>query len=144
LSFQNEATYTTLLSPSSLHGDIIFRKTTKAAIEGGNDPESVIILGIHGARGTSGETDFARLLDYGRTTTVDLAGTRSGVLQIDRVLEPWIPDWWNAWGWAVTGGLFGGVGVVAFWRVIYFFWQRSGDEATYEPLDGGNDDDDDR
>lgn len=144
ISYEDKASYTTLLSPSSLHADLVFRVTPSKPGKPVGRPE--ILVGIHGARGTDGETDFARVLNYGRTTTLDVgdekAGVyaRSGVLQIDTVLEPWIPDWWNAWGKPVSGGAVGVVAIVAFWGTVLYFWRRHEDEATYEPLDGGDDD----
>ena len=129
LPFGDDATFTSLLSPDSLHADIIFRK-----IKG-----KKTILGIRGARGTDGETDYATVLDFGRTTAVvngGLPGTRSGVVQIDRVLEPWVPGWWMAWGQAVIAGIGSGFGIIAFWGAVLYFWRRKKEEATYEPLDG--------
>lgn len=143
ISYADEATYNTLLSPSSLRADLVFRVTSKPSAP---LPRSEILVGIKGARGGDGSTDFARVINYGRTTlpafgcdgddTCIATGPRSGVLQIDRVLEPWIPDWWNAWGWAVAAGAIGSVFIVVFWSTVLFFWRRRSEEATYEPLDG--------
>lgn len=135
LSYHDEARYTTLLSPSSLRADLVFRITGKPSVP---EPRSEIIVGIHGARGASGEDDFARVINYGRTTVPDaaLSGARSGVLQIDRVLQPWVPGWWDAWGWAVAGGAVGVALITGFWSTVMYFWWRKSEEATYEPLDG--------
>jgi len=128
LPFIDEATYSTLLSPTSAHGDIIFRTT---------DHGQSFLLGIKGVNGPGGETEYASVLSYGRTTT---SGTpRSGVVQIDRVLVPWEESWWTRWGAPLSGG---GVGVVLiglfFWGVVWL-WNRGSGEATYEPLEGEED-----
>lgn len=151
LSFDDDATYNTLLSPNSLRADLVFRVTSKppkssAPTLPGHDSGSELLVGIKGARGSDGLTDFARVLNYGRTTVraftpagVDVPGgsePRSGVLQIDHVLQPWVPDWWNAWGWAVAFGFIGCALITTFWGTTLFFWHRRSEEATYEPLDG--------
>lgn len=129
LQLSDSATYTTLLSPHSLHGDIVLRAT--------KDEEGLpaFLLGIRGARGTSGETDYARALAFGRTTTSDgKNGGRSGVIQIDTVLEPWVPGWWLAWGSNVAMGFVGGILILIFWAVVAWAWTRHDGEATYEPI----------
>ncbi|KDQ12075.1 hypothetical protein BOTBODRAFT_67731 [Botryobasidium botryosum FD-172 SS1] len=128
LPFVDEATYSTLLSPTSAHGDIIFRTT---------DHGQTFLLGIKGVNGPGGETEYAKVLSYGRTT---VPGTpRSGVVQIDRVLRPWEEGWWTRWGAPLTGG---GAGVILiglfFWGVVWL-WNRGSGEATYEPLEGEED-----
>lgn len=157
LSFADDATYNTLLSPNSLRADIVFRVTSKSPNSNapklpGHGPHTDLIVGIKGARGGDGLTDFARVLNFGRTTIpayspsgvdVDGLGPRSGVLQIDRVLQPWVPDWWNAWGWAVAFGAVGCTLITAFWGTVLFFWHRKSEEATYEPLDGDGTGEDD-
>jgi solute carrier family 25 carnitine/acylcarnitine transporter 20/29 len=142
LSYLDAEQYTTLLSPSSLRADLAFRVVSKPGLPNG---QTEIFVGIHGARGTDGVTDVARVLNYGRTIIPDSDVSdiaRSGVLQIDAVLEPWVPDWWNAWGKAVSGGILGGLGIVAFWTTLLYFWRRHDEEPTYEPLDGAMDEDD--
>jgi len=100
-------------------------------------------VGIKGARGSGGLRDFARVIGYGRTTVPargtendPTGGPRSGVLQVDRVIDPWIPDWWNAWGKPVASGIIGGILVVAFWASVLHFWWKRDEEPTYEPLNG--------
>ena len=153
ISFKNDASYATLLSPSTLYGDVIMRETSvldtdatfpmfplphNIPLDDSTDRTPVVLIGIRGARGTSGETDYARLLSYGRTTTPDISGTRSGVVTIDRVLEPWIPGWWNAWGWAVAMGVVGVFSIVTFWTTVVYLFRLGENEATYEPLDTGD------
>jgi len=116
----------------------IFPSLLNIPLDDSTDRRPVVLVGIRGARGTSGTTDYARLLSYGRTTTSDISGTRSGVVKIDRVLEPWIPDWWHAWGWAAAMGAMGVLGIVAFWTGVVCLFRRGENEATYEPLDTGD------
>ncbi|KAF8338034.1 uncharacterized protein EI90DRAFT_2991353 [Cantharellus anzutake] len=153
ISFGNDATFTTLLSPSTYYGDLVMRETTSIVVEAttpmlpllGDTPKSdspqrerAILVGIKGARGTSGETDYARVISYGRTTTPDISGTRSGVVKIDRVLEPWVPGWWRVWGWAIPMCAMGSLGIIAFWSTVVYFFRKGENEATYEPLDTGD------
>ncbi|KAI6162073.1 hypothetical protein EDD17DRAFT_1776903 [Pisolithus thermaeus] len=81
-------TYSTLLTPSSAYGDIVFR-----TLEDKSDSEYMV--GIKGARGTDGKTDWARVLGWGRTTTGSGTG---GVIQVDRLLVPYHPRWWIEYG----------------------------------------------
>ncbi|KAF9229124.1 hypothetical protein BS17DRAFT_689484 [Gyrodon lividus] len=81
-------TYSTLLSPSSAYGDIVFKK-----IEDQSTAEYMV--GIKNARGTDGKADWARVLSWGRTTTGSGTG---GVIQIDRLLVPYHPSWWIEYG----------------------------------------------
>jgi len=140
LSYRDEAAYTTLLSPNSLRADLVFRVTAQP---GAPLPRGELLVGIKGARGSGGLRDFARVIGYGRTTVPargaendPTGGPRSGVLQVDRVLEPWIPDWWNAWGKPVASGIIGGMLIVAFWASVLHFWWKRDEEPTYEPLNG--------
>lgn len=140
LSYADGATYTTLLAPNSLRADLVFRVTAKP---GAPLPISKILVGIKGARGSDALTDFARVISFGRTTVPargaesdPTGGPRSGVLQIDRVLEPWIPGWWDAWGRYVAGGAIGVILIIAFWTTVMYFWWRADEEPTYEPLNG--------
>jgi solute carrier family 25 carnitine/acylcarnitine transporter 20/29 len=134
IPFQDSATFSTLLSPSSLHGDIALRQTTKGSF----------LLGIQGARSHSatnpseGKNDFATITSYGRTTT-GKSKVASGVIQLDRVLDPWIPGWWVAWGQAVTFGVLGVLGVCVFWGLVGWVWWKEESEATFEPLYGEDD-----
>ncbi|KAF8323355.1 FAS1 domain-containing protein [Clavulina sp. PMI_390] len=145
LAFTDEAQYSTLLTPNSIRADLVFRITSKSQkpIVPGRGTEKIeVLVGIKNARGSDGLTDFAKVLNFGRTTTPAFAspkgvtGPRSGVLQIDQVLQPWVPDWWNSWGKYTASGAGGGVLIICFWATILWFWHRKNDEATYEPLDG--------
>ncbi|KAL4070810.1 hypothetical protein J3A83DRAFT_4358899 [Scleroderma citrinum] len=99
-------TYSTLLSPSSAYGDLVFR-----VLEDKTTDEYMV--GIKGARGTDGKADWARVLSWGRTTT---GGGTGGVIQIDRLLMPYHPPWWIEYGPPVF------VGVVGVALVCLFFY----------------------
>ncbi|KAI6047750.1 hypothetical protein EDC04DRAFT_2863938 [Pisolithus marmoratus] len=81
-------TYSTLISPFSAYGDIVFRTLE-------DKTGSEYMVGIKGARGTDGKTDWARVLSWGRTTTGSGTG---GVIQIDQLLMPYHPKWWIEYG----------------------------------------------
>ena len=134
ISLDNSATYSTLLSPSSAYGDIIFRLMEDKNAAGG------YVVGIKGARGTDGKADWARVLSWGRSTT---GGGTGGVIQIDRLLEPYYPSWWIEYGVPAMVGVCGIVAICAFFYFVRIIWRRDTTEATYEPVGGfGRDDDD--
>lgn len=152
LSFADSTTYSTLLSPNSLRADIVFRRTSSTPLTNSRlkpipvPEKEEILIGIRGARGGDGTTDVARVLNYGRTTapaflpppsTYSGPQPRSGVIQIDRLIQPYRPDWWNAWGWAVAFGAVGSLAIVAFWAGVLRMWHRVNEEATYEPIGDG-------
>jgi solute carrier family 25 carnitine/acylcarnitine transporter 20/29 len=133
LSLDNSATYTTLLSPSSAYGDIIFRQLEEKNAGG-------YVVGIKGARGTDGKTDWARVLSWGRSTT---GGGTGGVIQIDRLLVPYYPPWWIEYGGPALVAVGGVLMIYLFFYVVRIIWRRDTTEATYEPVGGfGRDDDD--
>ena len=126
----DSATYSTLYSASSAYGDIIIRQQ-----EDGKD----IVVGIKGARGTDGTSDWARVLSWGRSTT---GGGTGGVVQIDQLLMPYYPSWWIEYGAPSSFGVFGAASICAFFYGIRKIWQRDTTEATFEPVGGfGRDDD---
>ncbi|KAJ6604502.1 carnitine/acyl carnitine carrier [Mycena vulgaris] len=94
LLMEDSAAYSTLRSPSSLYGDIVFRKTDA------ND----YIIGIKGARGTDGDADWARVVSWGRSTT---GGGTGGVILIDQLLFPYYPPWWVEYGGPAVVGIGG-------------------------------------
>lgn len=131
LQLDNSATYSTLLSPSSAYGDIIFRPA--------DDPKSGgYVVGINGARGTDGSADSARVLAWGRSTT---GGGTGGVIQIDQLLAPYHPPWWIAWGGPAVVGVVGLIAICAFFYGVRLVWRRDTTEATYEPVGGFGQDD---
>ncbi|KAF8078771.1 hypothetical protein FPV67DRAFT_1558000 [Lyophyllum atratum] len=122
LPFDESPTYSTLLSASSAYGDLAFRWRDNSETKG-------YIVGIKGARGTDGSADWARVLSWGRSTN---AGG-GGVVQIDRLLTPYNPPWWIAYG-APTGVGFGGcILICLFFYGVRIIWKRDTTEATYEP-----------
>ncbi|KAG6862441.1 hypothetical protein C0995_011881 [Termitomyces sp. Mi166 len=130
LPLDDSPTYNTLLSSKSAYGDLVFRWR--------DDPESKgYIVGIKGARGTDGSADWARVLSWGRSTT---AGG-GGVIQIDRLLQPYYPPWWISYGAPAAVGIGGCTLICLFFYGVRLVWQRDTAEATYEPIGGfGRDD----
>ena len=130
LPFDDSSTYSTLHSSSSAYGDIAFQWRDDMEPNG-------YVVGIKGARGTDGNADWARVLSWGRSTT---AGG-GGVIQIDRLLTPYYPPWWIAYGAPTGVGFVGCLMICAFFYGIHVVWIRD-TEATYEPVGGfGRDDD---
>ena len=127
----DDATYSTIRSSSSAYGDIVFQKRLDS---------KEYVVGIKGARGTNGQADSARVLSWGRSTTGTGTG---GVIQIDRLLNPYEPTWWFQYGPpSVVGGL-GVIAICGFFYGVRLLWTRDTTEATYEPIGGfGRDDDD--
>lgn len=131
LALTDSATYSTLLSPNSAYGDIIFRQ-----VEDKNAGDYVV--GIKDARGTDGKADWARVLSWGRST---MGGGKGGVIQISRVLVPYHPPWWIEYGGPAVVGVGGIVLICAFFYGVRLVWRRDTTEATYEPVGGfGRDD----
>ncbi|KAH7928502.1 hypothetical protein BV22DRAFT_1126480 [Leucogyrophana mollusca] len=123
LPLDDLGTYSTLLSPSSAYGDIVFRELDDKSTSG-------YMVGIKGARGTDGKADWARVLTWGRATT---GGGTGGVIQIDRLLVPYQPPWWIEYG---APSVVGGTGIVLiclFFYGVRIVWRRDTTEATYEP-----------
>ena len=127
----DDATYSTIRSSFSAYGDIVFQKRLDS---------KEYVVGIKGARGTNGQADSARVLSWGRSTTGSGTG---GVIQIDRLLDPYEPTWWFQYGPpSVVGGL-GLIVICGFFYGVRLLWTRDTTEATYEPVGGfGRDDDD--
>ena len=117
LKLEDEDSFSTLLSKSeggtSKYGDVAFRKAG----------ESDWLVGIKGARGTSGKHDAARIVGFGRNTprfsrtadgfnqmaaedaNVEVINSKmvfgGGLLLIDGVLEPFEATWFQKWGYIV-------------------------------------------
>ncbi|KAJ7071177.1 carnitine/acyl carnitine carrier [Mycena amicta] len=85
LIMDDAATYSTLRSPSSPYGDVIFSKT--------DDDEYGVR--IKGARGKNAESSGARVVSWGRSTT---GGGTGGVILIDQLIAPYYPPWWIEYG----------------------------------------------
>ncbi|KAH8099422.1 hypothetical protein BXZ70DRAFT_895131 [Cristinia sonorae] len=127
LILDDEATYTTLLSSSSLYGDVVFRV----------ESDGKTVVGIKGARGDNGKRDWAHVVAWGRSTT---GGGTGGVIEIDRLLIPYSPSWWNAYGAPIGVGVVG-VGMIGlFFYAVRLVWRRDTTEATYEPSDASSSD----
>jgi solute carrier family 25 (mitochondrial carnitine/acylcarnitine transporter), member 20/29 len=134
LPLEDSAKYSTLLSPYSAYGDVIFRKLEDKNAGG-------YVVGINGARGTDGKADWARVLSWGRSTTG--GGGTGGVIQIDQLLAPYYPPWWLEYGGPALVGLALIAAICVFFYGVRMVWRRDTTEATYEPVGGfGRDDDD--
>ncbi|KAH7912597.1 hypothetical protein BJ138DRAFT_1083331 [Hygrophoropsis aurantiaca] len=116
-------TYSTLLSPSSAYGDIVFRELEDKSKPG-------YMVGIKGARGTDGKADWARVLTWGRATT---GGGTGGVIQIDSLLQPYHPSPWIEFGAPTVVGGIGVALICLFFYGVRIIWRRDTTEATYEP-----------
>jgi solute carrier family 25 (mitochondrial carnitine/acylcarnitine transporter), member 20/29 len=130
LPLERPGEYSTLLSPSSVYGDIVFRAL--------DDKASEYMVGIKNARGTDGQADWASVLTWGRATT---GGGTGGVITIDRMLVPYHPPWWiQYFAPSFVGAL--GVGLIAvFFYGVRRVWNRDMTEATFEPIGGFGPDD---
>lgn len=136
LQLDDSPTYSTLVSASSAYGDVIFRP---ASTDDEKKHGTGYLVGIKGARGTDGEADWATVLSWGRSTT---GYGQGGVIQIDRLLIPYHPPWWIAYGGPTVVGAGGIILICIFFWCVRLVWRRDTTEATYEPVGGfGRDDD---
>ncbi|KAI8981247.1 FAS1 domain-containing protein [Trametes punicea] len=132
LPLDDSATYSTLQSASSAYGDVIVRVL---------DGDEGTVIGIKGARGRDGAQDWAHVVAWGRSTTGDGSG---GVVQIDRLLEPYSPSWYVEYGAPLAVGVGGIIVIGLFFWGVRWVWRRDTTEATYEPIGGfGHDDSED-
>lgn len=158
LVLEDTASYSTLRSSQSVYGDVVFK-----AVAGGEDGEKSFIVGIKDARGTDGKADWAKVVGWGRATTsgfassppspdslkvsmsqVFVGGAAGGVIQIDRLLLPYEPPWWVAYGAPAFVGVVGVIAICGFFYGVRIVWSWDTTEATYEPVGGfGRDDDED-
>ena len=93
------------------------------------------IVGIKGARGTSGLDDWARVIAWGRSNT-GVTGPGGGVVQIDQVLLPYRPAWYVEYGPPVVFAIIGTAGIAGFWFGVAKLWRKDTVEPTYEPVQG--------
>ncbi|KIK70825.1 hypothetical protein GYMLUDRAFT_149538 [Collybiopsis luxurians FD-317 M1] len=124
LILEDSATYSTLHSPDSAYGDLVFKKS--------EDAKGGYIVGIKGARGTDGTDDWARVESWGRSTT---DGGTGGVIRIDRLLVPYEPPWFREYGPPVIVGVLGVFVICGLFYVVRLIWQRDTTQATYEPAE---------
>jgi solute carrier family 25 (mitochondrial carnitine/acylcarnitine transporter), member 20/29 len=127
LSLADSVTYSTMLSPTSFYGDVVFRADS-----------DTYVVGIKGARGTEGRADWARVLSWGRSTT---GGGTGGVIAIDQLLIPYHPPWWIEYGGPTVVGIAGIAVICMFFYGVRVVWMRDTTEATYEPVGGFDSDD---
>lgn len=135
LLLEDSATYTTLRSNTSAYGDIIFRQSGS----GNGKDETGFLVGIKDARGQAGTEGGAHVLTWGRTTS---NGGVGGVIQIDSVLVPYYPSWWHEYGAPIGVGIIGVALIGFFFLGVRAFWRRDTTEATYEPVGGFTNEDD--
>ena len=131
----DDASYTTLRSKASAYGDITFRKT-------GPDDKSDTgyLIGVKNARGSDGLKEQARVVAWGRTT---MSGGVGGVIQLYGILMPYRPTWWMEYGAPIVVGFIGVIMICGFFLGVRAFWRRDTSEATYEPIGGFTNEDDD-
>ncbi|CEL53914.1 hypothetical protein RSOLAG1IB_06696 [Rhizoctonia solani AG-1 IB] len=126
------ARFGTLQTSHSTYGDVVFAHT-----------------GDHGwAITVKGADEWVGVKAWGKTigaTPGVVSGLASnspltgGVVQIDRVLEPYSPSWWREWVPALGVGAAGVVAIgLVFWGIVWV-WKRDVQEATYEPANGDED-----
>ncbi|KAG9028453.1 hypothetical protein FRB95_006485 [Tulasnella sp. JGI-2019a] len=164
LPVMDEATFSTLLSPSAIHGDVVFR-----AVEGGGADSGRFLVGIKGASGGNGQAEFANVLKWGRATPTNAGtsdstipsnevssdqshfalesttnivadssqGLRSGVVLINRPLTPYVEGWWVTWGQASLLGFVGSIVIMAGFALLVNWFRTRESEATYEPIGPG-------
>ncbi|EUC63999.1 carnitine/acyl carnitine carrier protein, putative [Rhizoctonia solani AG-3 Rhs1AP] len=126
------ARFGTLQTSHSTYGDIVFAHT-------GDRGWAVTVKGAE---------EWAGVKAWGKTVGVTpgaasvYAGESpltGGVVQIDRVLEPYSPSWWREWVPALGVGAAGVASIgMLFWGVVWV-WKRDVQEATYEPTNGDED-----
>jgi len=116
------------------------------------------LVGISGARGTKGESDSARVINWGRATPRISSQSRQdeslvstgdelrlvaggGVILIDSVLLPWEPGWFRKWGWIVLSVLVGVLvfGALGFWGVKKWKRRMGKNGEGYERVEGEED-----
>ncbi|GAA5892238.1 uncharacterized protein JCM6883_007294 [Sporobolomyces salmoneus] len=149
LPFSDSIIYSTLHSieegGKSKYGKIAFKRW-------GTERGSWMV-GIEGARGTKGESDSARVVNWGRATprilrdeTGDLldgmrVATGGGVILIDSVLLPWEPGWFRRWGWIVLTSIVATVVVVGLgvWGVRKWKKRLRKNGEGYERVEGEED-----
>lgn len=131
LVFDDSTTYSTLLTgiSKSLFSDIVFR----------DEGESTVV-GIKGARGADGRKDWAHVVAWGRSTT---GRGNGGVVQIDRLLMPYYPPWWVQYGGPAAVTVGGVILICLFFYGVRIIWNKDVTEATYEPVGGFGQDDED-
>jgi solute carrier family 25 (mitochondrial carnitine/acylcarnitine transporter), member 20/29 len=134
LALDNFAKYSTLRSTSSDYGDIVFRLQDDEDGKGQH-----YVVGVSGARGTSGQKDRAKVISWGRSTSGPGTG---GVITIDGVILPYNPPWWIEYGGPGVVGAIGIIAIVGFFYGINVLWRRDTTEATYEPVGGFTEEDD--
>ncbi|VDC01863.1 unnamed protein product [Peniophora sp. CBMAI 1063] len=131
LPLEDKEVHATLLSPDHEYGDVVFRTDN-----------GQLLVGIQNARGTGARDDWARVIAWGRATTGPGGGS-GGVVQIDRLLMPYSAPWWWAYGAPAAVGVLGIVIIAGFFALVRLVWRRDTTEATYEPVGGFIQDEDD-
>lgn len=133
----------TLLTSRSVYGDVVFEHTGDrgwaVGVKGADAWAHVTAWGRTVGVGASASVSTTRLGQDDLFATLADTPVRGGVVQIDHVLEPYAPAWWREWGAALGVGAAGVVGIGAVFAAVVWVWRRDVQEATYEPMDGGED-----
>jgi len=135
----DEITHVSLLDKSmggtSPYGTVAFRRVSPT-----NENRLGYMVGIKGARSTRGKEHSAHVLEYGRTSCMQVhAGrvTPGGILTIDTVLEPFESGWFFRWDWARKVCLLGALSLGAISAGIYtWHWRCGYTRVQTEALEG--------
>lgn len=124
--------FSTLLTPYSAYGDVVFTFTGDRGWA----------VGVKGGDTWAHVTAWGKTVGVGPTVSVYMDSNvplGGGVVQIDRVLQPYAPAWWREWGAALGLGAAGVAFIGMLFSGVVWVWKRDVQEATYEPADGGDD-----
>lgn len=109
------------------------------------DKGDYFVVGITDARGTAGQQDWAKVMTWGRSTVSagpsGAFGARGGVIKIDRVLQPYTPQWWVRYGPIIAGTVGSLVVMFGIGFTVRWLYLRRESEPTYEPV--GRDEEED-
>lgn len=99
LPLEDQAVHASLLDKtqggSSPYGALAFRRVSEP-----EEGDLGFVVGVKGARGTTGVKHSARVLEFGNThSTDDHASYSAGILTLNTVLEPYKPIWLFRWSW---------------------------------------------
>ncbi|CUA69620.1 Dynein heavy chain 7, axonemal [Rhizoctonia solani] len=126
------ARFGTLQTSHSTYGDIVFAHT-------GDRGWAVT---VKGAEQWSGVKAWGKTIGVTPNAVNVFSGgspLTGGVIQIDRVLEPYSPSWWREWVAALGVGVAGVASIGILFSGVVWLWKRDVQEATYEPANGDED-----
>jgi len=123
LPLNSSTSYSTLRSGASLYGDLSLVV----------DDDGTILIRLKDLPESKKKVESAKVLSWGRCTT---NGGTGGVIQIDRLLEPWQPTFWGEYGPPTAVGVVGILLIGVFFFIVRLIWRRDTMEPTYEPVGG--------